>query len=146
MAVAFYYPIVHHGTIVILRERQLLMRVLKPYILINDTDIYELKEGVPLIIDCHELPVKIVAKNGFHFSRPFYIRKPFASPLYIDVGCEADNGRLWGAVLLSVLMFVLFMTTGIHVFLVLANAPLLFILYKFYIKAKEFFTIEVLKK
>lgn len=122
------------------------MRVLKLYILINDTHIYELKEGLPLLVECHQLPVKIMAKNGFHFSKPFYITKPFSSPLYIDVGCEADNGRLWGAVLLSAFMFTLFLATGLHFFLFIANGPLLYIIYKFYVKPKEFFNIDILKK
>lgn len=121
------------------------MRVLKLYVVIDDTRIYELKEGFPLLVECHQLPVKIIVKNGFHFSKPFHISKPYASPLYLDIGCEADNGRLWGAVLLSVLLFVLFMGTGLHIFLIIANAPLLFIIYKFYIRPKEFFTIEKLK-
>lgn len=122
------------------------MRVLKLYIVVNDSEFYELIEERPLLIECKNLPVKIMAKNGFHFSKPFYIRKPFHSPLYIDVGCEADNGRLWGAVLLSTLLFIIFMATGLHIFLLLANGPLLFIIYKFYAKPKEFLSIEILKK
>ena len=97
------------------------------------------------MIQCESLPIRLVAHNGFHFSKPLYLRKHFDSPQYIDVGCEADNGRLWGAILFSILLFILFMVTGLHVFLILANAPLFFILYKFYIKSKAFITLEKMK-
>lgn len=128
-----------------MRERQLLLRVLKLYIVINDTQVYELREQEPLLITCDILPIRLVAHNGFHFSKPLYLRKHFDAPQYIGVGCEADNGRLWGAVLFSVLLFILFMVTGLRVFMILANVPLFYILYKFYIKAKEFITLEKMK-
>lgn len=129
----------------ILRERQLLLRVLKLYVVINDTQIYELIEERPLLINCDQLPMKITAKNGFHFSKPLYITKEFTPPLYIDVGCEADNGRLWGGVLISALLFVLFFALHLYIFMLLANLPLLYLVYIFFLKPKEFITVEKLK-
>lgn len=104
-----------------------MLRVLKLYIVVNDNRIYELIEERPLLIECDQIPMKITAKNGFHFSKPFYITKELTSPLYIDVGCEADNGRLWGGVLISALLFVLFFTLHSYIFMFLANLPLLYL-------------------
>ncbi len=129
----------------ILRERQLLLRVLKLYVVINDTQLYELIEERPLLINCDQLPVKITAKNGFHFSKPLYITKEFTSPLYIDVGCEADNGRLWGGILISALLFVLFFALHLYIFMLLANLPLLYLVYLFFLRPKQFITVEKLK-
>lgn len=131
--------------IVILRERQLLLRLLKLYVVVNDVHIYQLKEQEPLIIEEHQLPVKIVAKNGFHFSKPFYIKKYTGQNILLGIGCNADNGRLWGAVVFSLLFFVIFLVTGFHLVLLLANLPLLFLLYHVFIQSKEFITIETLK-
>lgn len=129
----------------ILRERQLLLRALKLYVVINDTQLYELVEEKPLLINIDQLPVKITAKNGFHFSKPLYITRQFNSPLYIDVGCEADNGRLWGGVLISVLLFIMFFVTHLYLFMLLANLPLLYLVYLYFLKPMEFITVEKLK-
>jgi len=133
------------GTIIILRERQFLLKVLKLWIVVNDTNLYELKEEQPLPVTADPLPIKITAKNGFHFSKPFYITQRSASPVYIAVSCEADNGRLWGGVLISVFLFVLFFATGLYFFMVLANLPLLYLVYLFFLRPKNFITIEQLK-
>lgn len=131
--------------IIILRERQLLLRLLKLYVVVNDLHIYQLKEQEPLIIEEQDLPVKIIAKNGFHFSKPFYIKKYTGENILLGIGCNADNGRLWGAVVFSLLFFVIFLVTGFHIVLVLANLPLLFLLYHVFIKTQDFITIETLK-
>ena len=99
-----------------------------------------------MIIEENNLPVKLVAKNGFHFSKPLFIRKHTADNILIGIGCEADNGRLWGGVLFSALLFAVFFATGFYVVLLLANLPLLYLVYKFFLKPNEFITIEILKK
>jgi hypothetical protein len=131
--------------IIILRERQLLLRLLKLYVVVNDVHLYQLKEQEPLIIDEQELPVKIAVKNGFHFSKPFYIKNYPGKNILLGVGCKSDNGSLWGAVVFSLLFFVVFFVTGFHIVLILANLPLLFLFYQVFIQSKEFITIETLK-
>jgi hypothetical protein len=118
--------------------------VLKLYIVVNDTHLYQLKEMQPLIIEQTKLPVKIVAKNGFHFSKPKYI-KDTTNPILIGIGCEADNGRFWGGVIFSIFFFGIFYITGYYIILLLANLPLFFLFYKFFIKPNQFITIEILK-
>ena len=98
------------------------------------------------MLDEHDLPVKLVAKNGFHFSKPRTIKKQHADSILIGIGCEADNARLWGGVIFSAILFTIFFATGFYLVLLLANLPLLFLVYKFFIKPKEFITIEILKK
>lgn len=115
------------------------------YVVVNDVHLYQLKEQEPLIIDEQELPVKIVVKNGFHFSKPFYIKKYSGENILLGIGCKADNGSLWGAVVFSLLFFVVFFVTGFHIVLLLANLPLLFLFYQVFVKSKEFITIETLK-
>jgi hypothetical protein len=131
-------------SIIILRERQLLLRVLALWVVVNDHDLYELKEQRPLIIPADKLPVKIIVKNGFHLSKAFIITKPLTENFFIDIGCEADNERLWGSILTSFLLFVVFNATKLQVFLIMANLPLLYLVYKFFLKPKQFITIEKL--
>jgi hypothetical protein len=123
-----------------------LLRVLSLYIIVNDKHLYQLKEGQPLTIEAIDLPVKLVAENGFHFSKPMYIRQNTGAPVLVGIGCEADNGRLWGGIMISALFFIIFFATGLYVLLLPANLPLIYLVYKIFWKPKQFITIEILKK
>ncbi|HTB51757.1 MAG TPA: hypothetical protein VK718_03200 [Ferruginibacter sp.] len=114
--------------------------------MVNDTELYELKEQKPLLISANKLPVKIIVKNGFHLSKPYYINQPLRENYFIDIGCEADNERLWGSILTSTLLFVVFIATHLQLFMVMANLPLFYIMYKFFFKSKEFITVEKLNR
>ena len=116
------------------------------WVVINDHDLYELKEQSPLIIPADKLPIKIIVKNGFHLSKPYIITQPLTENYFIDIGCEADNERLWGSILTSTLLFVVFNATRLQFFLVIANLPLLYLVYKFFLRPKEFITVEKLNR
>jgi hypothetical protein len=118
--------------------------VLTLWVVVNDHGLYELKEQSPLIIAADKLPVKIIVKNGFHLSKPFYINEPLKENFFIDIGCEADNERLWGSILTSTLLFIVFVATRLQLFMIMANLPLFYLIYKFFLKPKEFITIEKL--
>ncbi|MBL0146399.1 MAG: hypothetical protein IPP48_12290 [Chitinophagaceae bacterium] len=94
-----------------------MLRVLKLYVVVNDKNIYELKEQQPVVIDDQPLPVKLMAKNGYHFSKPLIITSTTAPHILIGVGCEADNGRFWGGIVLSTWLFVIFFLTKLYVVL-----------------------------
>ena len=98
------------------------------------------------MLDEHELPVKLVAKNGVHFSKPFYITKHNTDNILIGVGCEIDNGRLWGGIVFSLMFFCIYIVTGFYLILLLANLPLIYLAYQFFFKPTSFITIEILKK
>ncbi len=114
--------------------------------MVNDTHLYQLKEREPLLIEQNNLPIKIVAENGFHFSKPLYLSKPKAEPVLIGIGCKADNGTLWGGIIFSALFFIIFFVTRFYPVLLLANLPLFYLVYKIFWTPKEFITIEILKK
>jgi hypothetical protein len=98
------------------------------------------------VIDESNLPVKIMAENGFHFSKPLHISKTKTDPVLLGIGCAADNGTLWGGIIFSALFFVIFFVTHLFTVLILANLPLFYLMYKIFWKPKEFITIEILKK
>ncbi|MEI8059280.1 MAG: sugar transferase, partial [Ferruginibacter sp.] len=84
------------------------------------------------------------AKEKLQFDL-FYIKNQSSENILIGIGCEADNGRFWGGITFSVLSFVIFWITGYHLILLLANFPLIYIGYKFFLRHKVFITIEILK-
>jgi hypothetical protein len=123
------------------------MRVLKLWIVIDDDNMFDLAEEKPIMIEVDHLPMKITANNGFHSSKPFYIKKNINNinaPLYIQVGCTANNRRFWGAIALSILFLALFFISGFAAFLVIANIPFLFLMYRFFVKHQEFITVSIL--
>jgi hypothetical protein len=129
---------------IVLRQRQLLMRVLKLWIVVDDRNMYDLIEERPLMIEADYSLTKIVAQNGYHSSKPLYIKKNNDQPICIEVGCKANNTKLWVSLLLSFLLFATFVITHFAVFLVLANVPFLFLMYCFFFKHEEFITIGVM--
>ncbi len=132
-------------SIIILRQRQLLLRVLKLWVVINDKNIYDLAEGTPLMIRPNQLPVKIIAQNGYHSSKPFYIKDSSDKPLYIKIGCNADNEQFWGCIISAAVFLILFFITGLTIMLIMANVPLVFLIYQFFFKHKEFIIITPVK-
>ncbi|UAY50722.1 hypothetical protein [Ferruginibacter albus] len=107
--------------------------------------MFYLDEEKPITINADHLPIKIIANNGYHSSKPLLIETPVNAPLYIEVGCTADNLRLWVALIASILFFTLFFITGMEVLLILANIPFIYLMYRFFGNHKEFITISVLK-
>ena len=131
--------------IIILRQKQVLLRALKLWVVVDDKTIYNLAEGSPLLIHPNQLPVKIVAQNGYHASKPFFINTTLDAPVYIKVGCSADNEQFWGSIIAGLIFFVLFVLTGFYILLLLANFPILFLAYQFFYKHKEFIKITPIK-
>jgi hypothetical protein len=121
------------------------MRVLKLWVIVDDKNIYNLSEGKPLLIALEKLPMKIIAQNGYHSSKPFYINSNSGKPLYLKIGCNADNEQFWGSIILSLFFFILFFITSLWFVLFVANIPLVFLIYRFFFKHKEFITITPLK-
>ena len=128
---------------IVLRQRQLLMRFLTLWIVVDDKNMYDLVEEKPLLIEADYSLTKIVAQNGYHSSKPLYIKKDSDKPVCIEVGCKADNTKLWVSLILSFLLFVTFVITHFAIFLVLANVPFLFLMYRFFFKHEEFITVGV---
>src|SRR5260221_6834797 len=121
------------------------MRVLRLWVVINDSNMYDLDEEKPVMIEADHVPMKIIVNNGYHSSKPFLIQQPVDTPLYIEVGCTTDNVRLWGSIVSSMLLFALFFVTELQVILILANIPIFYLMYQFFGKHKEFITVSVLK-
>jgi CBS domain containing-hemolysin-like protein len=115
-------------------------------VVINDTHIYELNEQQPVMIENEKLPIKITAKNGFHFSELLTIDNTTSPVILLGVGCQVDNGKLIGCVLLSTWLFIIYFAIHNYVILALANLPILYIMYYFFWKPKIFLKVWEVKK
>ena len=94
-----------------------------------------------MIINCNEPVTKIVITNGFHSSREIkFILKP--GNHFYEIESRIDDVQLLSGFLLIVLFFVIFIVSGVRLFMLFANVPLLLMLWHFYIKRKDFIQIH----
>lgn len=124
-----------------LRHNHFLLKVLGIRAVINATDIYELKEKSPVIVETQEPAVKIIITNGFHRSREVALH-PKGGTYFFEVESLIDNIQLIAGLIFTILFFVLYIVSGIRVMMLLANVPVLMLLYFFYIKRKSFIQIH----
>ncbi len=116
------------------------------YVVVNNKNIYELKEQQPILIDKQEYPISIIAKNGFHFSTPLLFDETTSSILLIGVSCTIDNGKFIGCILLSSWLFIIYFSIHNYAILLLANLPILYVMYYFFWKPKEFLNVRLVNK
>jgi hypothetical protein len=108
--------------------------------------MYELVEQQPVIIENEKLPISLFAKNGYHFSKTIRIENSHNNHIVIGVGCNADNGKFWGSIVLSTWLFVIFFVTKFYPLLIAANLPLIYIMYLFFWKPTSFIQLQIIKK
>lgn len=96
------------------------------------------------MIECTEPLTKIVITNGFHYSREVIFHQK-AGTYFYEIESGIDDIQLLTGLVLSALFYTIFMFSGIQFFMIMANAPILFLLYMFYIKKKDFIRIHRLK-
>lgn len=119
------------------------MRLLKLWLIINETKLVDIKEKVPLPFYYDQLPVKIKLTNGFHTTKTLLVTTEHKLPYYISIGCRIDNGQLVGALLYAGMLFGFFFVAGGYFILLIANLPLIYICYVLFAKPKDFIVVKV---
>jgi hypothetical protein len=118
------------------------LRLLKLRVIVNEHDIYELREREPLVILCKDGEVvNIIVTNGFHFSRKIKMRYNTANHFF-EVESFIDNIQLLTAAVLTLIFFGVYIFSGVKLFMLFANLPLLIMLFIFYWKRKEFIQVH----
>jgi len=117
--------------------------LLKLRIVVNDHDIYELREKIPVIICCAGDVMKLVVTNGFHYSRIVSVKCKPGFHFY-EVESFIDNIQLLTGLVMTFLFFGIYIFSGAILFMIFANVPLLMMLFIFYIRRKDFIQVHVL--
>jgi hypothetical protein len=129
------------SSIVILRHRHLMLRVLDLRVVVNGTNIFECRERQPLVIEGTEPGTTLLVTNGFHYSRELVVpHKPGTH--FFEVESFIDDLQLITGLLMVALFFATYILTGVRLFLFLANAPVLVFLFFFYIKRNSFIQVH----
>jgi hypothetical protein len=111
---------------------------------VNDQAIYECREKEPVIIPAANPVTKIFITNGFHSSRVVMVKNIPGVQLF-EVEGFIDNIQLITGFLMTLLFFLIYIFSGIRLFMLFANIPLLMMLYVLYVKRRHFILIHVLK-
>ena len=122
------------------------MRVLKVRVIVNETDIYELPEGVPLTLPCVTPITSVVIGNGFHFSRALVVTAQEEGAYVYTVDCIIDDINLVFMTIMTFVFFGFYIWTGLKGLLIAANIPPLYFVYAMYFMRKSFILIKAVNK
>ena len=124
--------------IVITRTNQVLLSFLKVRVVVNNKDIYPLPDNKPVVIPVEHNYPKIVATDGFHFTKPLELVYEEPSYYNFNVTCAIDDLQLMGGGFLLVLFYLLGFFTGLFLLKLLSFVPVGWFLFLYYINRKEF--------
>jgi hypothetical protein len=120
----------------LLRQRHWLLRLLSLRAVVNRSTLYELKEGEPVMIPLTDAGAEtaLVVTNGFHSSETVKLEYAPASTYFFQVNAVVNNAGLVIALVLSLLFFALYAFTGSTLMLVVANLPVLVLVWLFFLQ------------
>jgi hypothetical protein len=122
-----------------------LLSFLKVRIVVNNKDIYPLLSNKPVIIPVEENYPKIVATDGFHFTKPLELVYQEPSYYKFRVDCAIDDLQLLGGSFLLVMLYLLGFFTGIFLIKLLSFAPIVWFLFLYYINRRDFIRIRPIR-
>lgn len=114
-------------------------------IIVNDRDIYLLTNNKPVVIPVDNDHPRIVATDGFHFTKPLQLHYKEPSYYRFRVTCAIDDLNLLGAAFFLVLFYLLGFATGVFILKLLSFVPILWVLFIYYINRKNFIRIVPLR-
>lgn len=103
---------------------------------VNGTTIFDLKEKEPVVINCTTKETVLYITNGFQSSGKMKLRYEAGSNYFFQVNAVVDNLGMLIAVATSLLLFVSYIFSEIKMLLILANIPVLVLVYFFFIHPK----------
>lgn len=111
--------------------------------MVNGNFIYALNKNKPVIIDIPSNPARVVVTDGYHITKPLELLfTPTRHTYYFKVVCAIENDQLIVGFVIILLLFTMGLTSGIVVLKIMSLGPLIYFLFLYYIKRKEFIQIR----
>jgi len=115
---------------------------LKLRLIVNGTYIYSLVKNKPVVVSMPTNPSKIVVTDGFHITKPLEVAYSHRHTYYFQIVCGIENDQLLVGGIIGFLLYMMGMTSGIVLLQLLSAAPILYFLFLYYVKRKEFIQIR----
>ena len=127
----------------ITRKSQLLINFLNIRVIVNGKDIYTLPPNKPVIIPLLQKRARLVVTDGFHITKPLELSYHLPHTYHLKVVCAIDNDLLVTGFVLLLLFSFVGLVSDIAFLRFLSFVPILYFLFWYYIKRKEFIRIKV---
>ena len=118
-----------------------MLRFLKLRLVVNGMHIYPLRKNKPVFITIPTHPSRLVVTDGFHISQPVELRLRQRTG-YFTVVCAIDNDLLVGGAIFMLMFFSMGATSGMFVLQLFSMLPMIYVLYLYYIRRREFIQIR----
>ncbi len=104
--------------------------------------IYALMQNRPVVINLQTNPSKLVVTDGFHITAPLQITYSPKRTYYFTIACIVENDVLVGGFIFMLILFFMGFSSGLIFLQLLSVSPVLYLLFLYYIKRKEFIQIR----
>lgn len=120
-----------------------MLNLLDLRVIVNDTVIYYLKPGHPLLLRLAATqPLTMVFSNGFHITQRLHVPVLPGTTARLVVGCLLDDHWVVALFLLTGLLFVAGVFSGFYIVQLVSFVPVLCGLYLFYGRRKAFLQVR----
>lgn len=124
------------------QKNHLLLRFLRLRLIVNGTYIYSLVKNKPIIVSIPTNPSKIVVTDGFHITKPLEVTYSHTRTYYFKIVCGIENDQLLVGAIIAALVYMMGATSGMIILQILSMSPVIYFLFLYYIKRKEFIQIR----
>ena len=124
------------------QKNHFLLRFLRLRLIVNGTYIYSLVTNKPLVVTIPTNPSKIVVTDGFHITQPLELTYSYTKTYYFKVVCGIENDQLLIGTIIGVVIYMMGVTSGLILLQLMSISPIIYFLFLYYIKRKEFIQIR----
>jgi len=128
--------------IVITRKKQILLSFLNIRVIVNEKEIYPVKQGQRIVISIEKNNPKIVVTDGYHFTQPLELVYHHLHVYYFKIICAIDDTQLLAGSGVLILFYLMGFVTCIFILKLASLFPVLYFLFLYYINRKEFIQIQ----
>jgi len=133
--IAPYYIIIKHSN-------PALLSFSRVRVIINKESIFPLQNDQTIVIPLTDAHPRIVATDGFHFTKPIQLNYTGPGYYMFQVCCAIEDLELLGGGFLLAFFYLTGFFTGFLVLKILSFVPILYFLYRYYVNRKDFIRIR----
>lgn len=87
-------------------------------------------------------PAKLVVTDGFHITQPIVLSYSPRHTYFFKIVCAIEDDQLLVGFIIIALLYAMGATSGIVILQIFSMVPILYFLFLYYIKRKEFIQIR----